>query len=386
MLPIFAACGGGSHTTTAPASRPVPVSVITARYESVPAVVEAPGTVQPRSRIALSSQINGFVREMRVRAGDTVSQGQVLATLDSRDAENQKALSVAAVDEARAALAEAGAARQAAIEMRTAARSSSELASQTLSRYQKLFEARSVSPQEIDEVRARRDGATAELAARESMVAAADDRIRQIEARILQAKAQAGRSDVMMGWTQIKAPAPGKVVERMADSGTAIFPGTPLLVIESTARPQVLADIPTERAAGLRPGMEVRLRSAAASEVSKGKIAEIIPRSNAASHTVQFKVDLPPDSSLPTGQFVKVEIPIGTRDSLLVPRRAIRETGQLTGLFVADGASKARFRLIKAAPYDDAFVEVLSGVEPGEIVIASLTDQIMDGISLEIRK
>ncbi len=384
---LIAQVGCGTVATTSPPaqSKAVPVSVIAARYESVPSVVEAPGTVQPRNRVVLSSQINGFVREMRVRVGDSVQAGQLLATLDSRDAESQKALSQAAIQEANAALAEARQGYQAAVQMRSAAKASSELAVQTFNRYQKLFEARSVAPQELDEVRARRDASAAELAAKESMLAAAEDRIHQIEARISQAKAQSGRADVMVSWTEIKSPAAGKIVERSADGGTAIFPGSPLLVVESTLRPQVLADLPTENAAALRSGMEVRLRSTEGASPVTGRVVEIVPLSSIATHTIQFKVDLPSGFSLPNGQFVKVEIPVGTRNALLVPRRAIRETGQLTGIFVADGSSKARFRLVKIAPFDADRVEILSGVEPGESIIAGLNDQIVDGAAVEIR-
>jgi HlyD family secretion protein len=377
-------CGGETSTKSAQA-KAVPVSIAAARYETVPAIMNAPGTVQARDRVALSSQINGFVREINVRVGDLVQTGQVLARLDARDAESQKALSQASIDEAQAALGEAKKGYQAAVEMRAAARSSMQLAAQTLDRYQKLFAARSVSPQELDEVRARRDASAAEAAARDAMVAAADDRIRQVEAKIQQAKAQSGRVDVLIGWTEIKAPSPGRVVERLADTGTAIFPGSPLLVLESTDRPQVIADLPTENAATLRSGMEVQVRISGREGAITGHVSEIVPQASAATHTVQFKVDLPAGSTLPHGQFVRVEIPAGSRNVLLVPRRALRETGQLTGLFVADGSSKARFRLVKVDPYDAERVQVLAGVDAGENVITSLSDQITDGVSVEIR-
>lgn len=379
------ACGEKQANSPASSAKPVPVSAIAVRYESVPAIVEAPGTVQPRNRVALSSQINGFVREMRVRVGDSVKPGQVLATLDARDAESQQAAAQAGISEAQAALSEARKAYQAAVDMQSAAKASAELASQTFSRYQKLFESRSVTPQEMDEVRMRRNASAAELASRESMVAAAEDRIKQVESRISQAKAQAGRAEVVMSWTQIKASAFGKVAERLADAGTAIFPGTPLLIIESTANPQILADIPTENAASLHVGKTVRVRSTEAAAFFEGRVAEIAPLSNPATHSVQFKVDLPSSFPLPNGQFVKVEVPAGTRNALLVPHQAIRETGQLTGLFVVDGASRARFRLVKIAPYDVGRVEVLSGVESGENIVAGLSDQIMDGIPVESR-
>ncbi len=378
------ACSG-KQTESSLRGAAVPVRVIAARYESVPAVIEAPGTVQPRNRIALSSQINGFVRAMRVRVGDSVRQDQVLALLDARDAESQKAASQAAIDEAEAALSEARTAHRAAVEMQSASKASANLAQQTLNRYQKLFESRSVSPQEIDEVRARRDAAIAELASREAMAAAAGDRIRQVEARISQAKAQQSRADVLMSWTQIKAPSAGKIVERPADTGTAIFPGSPLMVIESTARPQTLADLPTEHAAHLRPGMKVRLRTSGTTEAIEGIVAEIVPLSNPATHSVQFKVDLPPNVQLPNGQFVKVHVPVGVRNALLVPSEAIRETGQLLGVFAVDGTSMARFRLVKSSPYDDQRSEILSGIEPGERIITGLSEQIIEGTPLEVR-
>jgi RND family efflux transporter MFP subunit len=235
----------------------------------------------------------------------------------------------------------------------------------------------------MDEVRARRDAGVAELASSESMVAAAQERIKQVESKIAQAKAQSGRADILLGWTQIKAPAAGRIVERSVVAGTAIFPGTPLMVIESTSRPQVLADLPTEHARRLQTGVAVRLRSAEPSKILEGRIAEIVPLSNPLTHSIQFKVDLPSDSTIPNGQFIKVEVPIGTRNAMLVPRQAIRESGQLTGLFVIDGASKARFRLVKIASYDADRFEVLSGIESGERIVSRLSDQIIDGVPVE---
>jgi membrane fusion protein, multidrug efflux system len=384
-LVLQIACGE-KKTSLSPSTASVQVSVMTIQYESVPSIVKAPGTVQPRNRIALSSQINGFVREINVRTGDSVRQDQVLAMLDARDAENQKTAAQASVLEAQAALSEAQKAHQAAIDMQSAAKASAELAGQTLTRYQKLFESRSISTQEIDEVRMRRNSSAAELASRESMVAAAADRIQQAEARISQAKAQAGRADVALSWTQIKAPSSGKIVERLVDPGTAIFPGTPLLIIESTTQPQVLANIPIEQSGGLHAGMEAKIRSAEAARILIGRLSEVVPLSDPSTHSIQFKVDLPSNAALSNGQFVAVDIPVGKRNVLLIPLSAIREAGQLAGLFVVDSASRARFRLVKCTPYDATYSEILSGVEPGENIIEPLNDRITDGASVEIRQ
>ena len=375
-LAMLTACGDKHAGTSVSDQETVSVQTVQAQYRSIPVHFEAPGTVQPRDRIALASQINGFVEEMKVNIGDRVKQGQILATLDPRDARSQKAAAESAIAEARAALSEATKAYQAATEMQAASKASLELAEQTYKRYENLFESKSVSPQEMDEVRARRDAGKAELAYRESMVAAAQARIKQVEARISQAEAQSGRADVLMSYTSIKAPNSGIIVERAVDTGTAIFPGTPLVVIETTDRPQVLVNFPTEQAGKLHIGLEVRLRLLETSPDVIGRVSEIVPQSNPASHSVQFKADLPSDVSVIHGQYVKAEVPIGTRDALLVDREDIRKSGQLEGVFVVEGGNTARFRLVKTDPYDADQVEILSGVEPGEDIITRPNNRI----------
>jgi HlyD family secretion protein len=378
---LFAGCGGPTQPVAPVKS--IRVEVITARSESVPAMLEAPGVVQARDRVVLSSQINGFVREVRVHAGDAVTAGQVLVTLDARDADSQRDAAQASIEEAQAALAEARKEAVVAQSMRTAAKAAMDLANGTFARYQKLAESRSVSPQELDEVRARRDAAAADLAGKEAMVAAAEDRLHQVEARIAQANAQLRRADIYVGWSVVKAPSSGRVSERNIDPGSAIFPGVPLITLESTSRPQVLASLSATDSSHLHSGLEVRVQIQDQPHV-QGRISEIIPLSISGSHTVQFKVDLPPGFSAVSGSYATIQIPTGTRQALLVPIQAVRESGQLTGVFVIDSSARARFRLVKMTPYDSERVELLAGLEPGERMIAKLTGQVTDGVSLEI--
>lgn len=360
--------------------------VSAAAYERVPRYLEAPGSVRARNRMALASQIHGTVREVRVRVGDTTAPGQTLMLLDDREVESGKASAAASVREAQAGLEEARKGIVIAESMLQASRASARLAGQTLARYRKLEEARSVSPQELDEVRMRNDAAAAELAAKETMLAAARDRLAQAEARHAQAASEEQRSEVVLGYSVVRAPAAGRVVEKHADPGTAIFPGSPLLVLESAARPQVVADLPSAESRHLKPGLQVRVRASdtPGGGVS-GQISEIVPLSDSAAHTVRFKVDLPPDFSGSPGQFVTVEVPAGLRQALLVAREAVRATGQLTGVFVADADSIARYRLVRLTAYDSGRMEVLAGVQEGERIVTGLTEEVSDGIRLEIQ-
>jgi len=187
-----------------------------------------------------------------------------------------------------------------------------------------------------------------------------------------------------VGWTVIKASSAGRVVERPVDPGSAIFPGSPILVLESVSTPQVVADVPSSQASVLKAGLAVQVVAESGTAL-EGRVTEITPLSSAGSYSVRFKVDLPPGAAARSGGFARVLLPAGERQALLVPKTAIRETGQLTGIFVADNSSVARFRLVKIAPFDDERVEVLSGIEPGERIVASPTPQIADGVPLENR-
>jgi len=370
----------GEHTA------PVAVAAVSPDYESVPLVVSVPGTVRARHRITLASQIHGFVREVRVRAGDEVTRGQLLLLLDARDAEAQRSAAQAAAAEAEAGLAEARRALEASEKMLAAARSAAELAQSTFARYQKLFAARSVAQQELDEARARRDGAAAELAAREAMAAAARERIRQAEARMAQAGAQLGRADVVLGWTTIAAPESGRVAQRLVDPGSALFPGTPLLVVETARELEVVSSVPAAQAGLLKRGLGVRVAAADPGRApATATITEIAPLSDSATHTVEFKAALPAGLAVLPGTFVRLEIPAGSRRALLVPRAAVRETGQLAGVFVVDSSARARYRLVKAEPYDADRLELIAGIEPGERVIVDPPARVLDGTPVEVR-
>lgn len=394
-LPILAAAlaAGGTSVTACrqQAARTehaaaVAVAAVPLNYESVPLVVNVPGVIRARHRITLASQVHGFVREVRVRAGDEVTRGQLLLLLDARDAEAQRSAAQAAAVQAEAGLAEARRALEASEKMLAAARAAAELAQSTFARYQKLFETRSVAQQELDEARARRDGAAAELAAREAMAAAVRERIRQAEARTTEAGAQLGRAEVVLGWTTIVAPESGRVAQRLVDPGSALFPGTPLLVVETARELEVVASMPAAQAGLLRRGLGVRITMAAADPaLATATITEIAPRSDSATHTVEFKAALPAGTTLLPGTFVRVEIPAGSRRALLVPRAALRETGQLAGVFVVDSSARAQYRLVKAEPYDAARLELIAGIEPGERVIVDPSARILDGTPVEVR-
>ncbi len=154
----------------------------------------------------VASQMMGNFVEILAHEGDRVGNGQILAAIDD--------------SQPRAALEQATAVLTAAEKGVSAADSSFALAEATLKRYQQLYEKKSVSPQEFDEIKARYQSAEA----------------RRDMARAGQAQANAAltQSRTALGYTRIRAPFAGVVTEKKADTGTLASPGMPLFTIEDT--------------------------------------------------------------------------------------------------------------------------------------------------------
>jgi len=90
--------------------------------------------------------------------------------------------------------------------------------------------------------------------------------------------------------------------------------------------------------------------------------------------TRRFRVELAlknEDGKLKNGMFARVYFRTGTIESLAVPQDAVLRRGQLTGLFILDEENRSRLRWIRLGRKSEQMVEVLSGLNPGDRVVAS---------------
>src|SRR5438094_3438684 len=100
----------------------------------------------------------------------------------------------------------------------------------------------------------------------------------------------------------------------------------------------------------------------------KGKISEIVPAADASTRSFLVKVDLPADIRLRSGLFGRVEFSRGDRTSLLIPRTAVVERGQLQGVFVLDQNKVASLRYVTLGKPSGSDVEILAGLQSGEFL------------------
>jgi RND family efflux transporter MFP subunit len=344
-----------------------------ARLQSVPDEIEAPGFVIAEATAQVASRTTGTVMRVAVREGDLVRRGQLLAQLDDREFIARKSAAEAALQEAAAGVA--GATRAVAL-----AQAQADIAKKTYDRYVYLRNQKSVSPQEFDEVEAKQRAAQAGLDQAKAQV-------RQAEAAHARADAEARAAQEVASYARIVAPFDGRVVRRTVEPGSLITPGMPLFAVEDTARYQIEVTLPSYAvmpAAGgaspVRRGSPARVEfDAIPGRSFSGKVVEMEAGADPLSHSVQVRVGLPPDPALQSGLFGRAWFRRGERRAILVSKSAVVERGQLRGVYVADIRGVATWRVVTLGKKTADQVEVLSGLSDGEQVVANPGTQELEG-------
>jgi RND family efflux transporter MFP subunit len=367
-------------------SQQIPV-VQGARIETVqPASVddyyEAVGTVRARNSSVVAARIMGNIVAVHVREGDTVRAGQTLIEIESREAGIQVQKAQAGVRESQEALEEVDRKIRGAESAREAAQANEKLASTTFNRYQTLFARRSVSPQEFDEVRARLEVARAERDVADRSLQAARAQQKQVLARIDQAKADVSNARVYVGYAKLASPINGIVVSKQTDVGYLATPGAPLLTIENNSRYQLEVAVEESRLGTihLHDQAQLQIEALGTTELT-GSVEEIVPASDPNSRSYIVKVGVPnlAGGQLRSGVYGKARFISGQRQALAIPKTAISQRGQLTGVFVVDQSGLARLRLIKTGRALGDNVEILSGLNAGEQIVIAGPATIQDG-------
>jgi RND family efflux transporter MFP subunit len=306
----------------------------------------------------LASQMAGSIVEIRVHEGDRVRRGQVLAVVDDA--------------QPRAALDQATAVENAAGQELAASDSDLALAQSTLQRYQNLYDKKSVSPQEFDEVKARYQAAVAHR-----------DRTQAGQA---QAKAALAQAHTSFSYTRIVAPFDGVITEKKADPGTLASPGIPIFAIEGMGHYRLEATVNENDLRFVRMGQQVPVVvDALQNPELKGKVTQIVPAADPGSRSFLVKIELPSDAQLRSGLFGRAQFSRGQRSSFVIPRTAVMERGQLQGVYVLDQNKVAGLRYVTLGKTSGPQVEVLAGLQEGERFVAQPGVLDLSGKRIEVQ-
>ncbi len=360
---LLAACGGQTRHETAQ-SIAAPVEVV--KTQTLAETLITTGTVRSTTVSPLSAKVMGNVTRVLVTEGQHVHAGEVLVEIDDREgvARSQQASGGASEVDQAVSGASAGVA---------AAQANADLASATYKRYAALRERGSVSPQEFEEVAARKTAADAQLdqarRGRDAMLA-----------RKSQARAGVAEAETFLSYSKVRSPIDGIVTARMIDPGAQAAPGMPLLTVEDDWHYRVETTVNEELAARVRAGDRVAIDDGTHSITAR--VTSLVPVVDPATRSALVKIDLPRHSGLRSGAFVHVAFTVGSRQGITVPATAIAHRGELTSMYVVDDGGIARMRLITLGEPQGDRVEVLSGLDHGERIIPRDIGNIRDGMRI----
>lgn len=330
LLPLALAlsgCGGGHADSTAHAALPtkqVKVGTVTA------AIVDRgqplPGTIYPTDLAIVAAKIMATVESVPVAMGQRVRAGEELLKLRADELN------------ARAAQAEAA-----------------------LNQVRRNYE--------------RERGLLAQGATTAETVRTLEDELRLAEARLAEAR-------TLLTYTVITAPFDGTITSKNVRRGDLATPGSPLLTIEGDGGYRVHVQVP-DSLASLPADASISIETD--STPIEGTLAEWSPAADPASRTRLAKIQLSSDAKVRSGQYVRVEWPIEPTTMLEVPAQAISRLGQMVRVFVVS-EDHVHLRLVRMGGHRRDQIQILSGLEEGEIVVLSPTPDLRDGQPVEIEQ
>lgn len=342
-------------------NRPVAeVKVAAAEKQLFEDKVLATGKVESLRQADVVAPFAARLLSLKVKEGDRVLAGQMLAELDTSDAEDRVREAEAALAVARAELAHAGATLRAADAQLEAARKKVE-------RYRYLFEQNAVSQAELD-------AAEVEYARVKADAAAAAGNIRALQARVEEAQVAVDGARRTVAKGRLTSPIAGVILQRMAREGSFLQPGTPVIVVGDPEQLQVVAELSEQDVGGIAPGQEVAVNWAAHPDktwrgrVSRVACAVVKKSERETENVVRVYIALEEAGLLPGATVDVVIHRVKPREAVLVPNEAVVEEGKAKVVFVVENGL-ARKRTVTVGGSNELYTEIREGLGPGARVI-----------------
>ena len=338
---------------------PVPVTLASVERASLSPALFGIGTVEARYTHRIGPVASGRVARVDVQVGERVHAGQVLGEMDPVDLDERITAQSAMLQRAAAALLAAESQVRDAVARETYAGAQAR-------RYDTLLEQRLVSADAVEAHRQEHEVARAALStARALREAAAQD--------LAAMRADRAALERQRANLQLVAPVDGLVATRLADPGTTLVAGQPVVEVIDPATLWVSVRFDQLRAGGLRADLPavVVMRSQPGAPLA-GRVLRVEPMADAVTEETLAKVVFiaPPDPLPPVGELVEVTVPLpALPPSLVVPNASLQRVDGKLGVWVVDGA-RARFVPVRIGAGDlEGHVQVLDGVVDGERVV-----------------
>ncbi len=307
-----------------------------------------PGNIQPFNRAAIFARVNGYVKSWDHDIGSGVKAGQVLATIDAPDLDQQ-------LGQAKATLA--------------SVKANEQIATLTANRNNILVQKQIVAQQLADQT-------AADATAKQAVVDANEANVRQLEA--------------MQSFKTLAAPFDGVVTSRNVELGMLINSGgsgQPLFEVSDLHRVRIYVQVPQSFSAGLTVGMKATFEMPQYPGVQFDATLSHISRAiNPTSHSMQ--VELQADNAAGKffgGSYCNVHFEIPTDANLVrIPSTALVTGNQGTKVATLDGNNKVVLKNVQLGRDLGDSVEVLAGLSPSDRIINSPPETLATGDAVRV--
>jgi HlyD family secretion protein len=398
LLATFCGC----KTKEEDAPKPVvDVKVARAETEDVRLSLRAPATVFPREQANVASRMTAPIRELRVRKGDAVSAGQVLAVLENRDLVAQRQEAAASVTDARANLEKTSAGTLPTDLER--ARGQLATAEAALNQAQKIYEkrqqlfkegaipGRDLLISETDFSRAKTDFEVSKKAYDLLLHQSGQRDVQMARSRLEQAQARLSSARIQVQFSDIRSPFSGVITDQFVYPGDMAKPDSPMFTVMDLSLAIARAQVPESQAPVLRQGLACSFEPADAVGTSfPGRVSVISRAVDPARRTVEVWCEIPkPPRSLRAGAFGNVAVETGVQPgSIVVPQAAVQfaEGTNKGTVMVVDGKHIAHKREVETGGASGGKVQIKSGLRAGETVVVEGGYGLPDGAEVRVEE
>jgi RND family efflux transporter MFP subunit len=344
----------GGARAGGPAGRaPMAVDVARVSRAALSEDVQVVGNLVGSATVQVVPKVGGRLASVRVRIGDTVGQGQVIATIEDNEIRQQVRQAEAASQVSQATI------RQREADLK--------FAQTNLDRSRSLFERQLLPRQTLDDADARFQAAQAQLDLARAQNSQSAARLQELR--------------LTLDNTIIRSPVTGFVGQRFLDVGGFASTNQPIFSVVDIRLVRLVANLVERDVKRVQAGTPAVVEvDAFPGETFTGRVGRVAPVFDPQTRTAQMEIEVPnPRGRLKPGMYARVALRVGDKASALaVPRNAVLDRDGARGVFVVDGQS-ARYRKVETGIQNPVLVEIVAGLREGEQVVTTGAGALQDG-------
>jgi multidrug efflux pump subunit AcrA (membrane-fusion protein) len=380
----------------------VSVKVAKAEKEAIAAQIVAVGTIWPREKSDVGAKISAQIKTMALLKNKLVRAGEVIAVLESRDLQAQRAEAVAALNQERAnersvttgTIPQTNAQDQKALRD---ARAKAATARATFERRQLLYDKGGISKKDLEASQLELTTAENELRLAEQTITLRATSLNPNDralaaARVAQAQQHLATLDAQLSYATIRAPITGIVTDQFQYQGEFAAAGGKLVTIADISEVIVKAPFADTVVSELKVGDPAAvLPTDTTSEEMKGRITLLSRSSDPTNRTVEVWVTLANGAGkLRANGAAQITISANSKtDAVVVPTSAVTLDASNANegtVMVVDAASVAHETKVTVGIRTSDKMEIASGLQGGETVVIEGNFSLADGTKVEVAK